>query len=142
MASNRAKASRYGRSDHGSAKLYAERIANADARVAYTRQWRNGIGRAKAAKWQSEYRQSEAARARRVANEAARRARMRSADMRDVSAGLIAELRQMPCAYCGGVGGHIDHGIPLAAGGLHAIDNLVPACRSCNGRKRMSLSWW
>lgn len=62
--------------------------------------------------------------------------------MGDVSAGVIAQLRQMPCAYCGADGGQIDHGIPLAMGGLHALDNLVPACKPCNSRKRISLSWW
>jgi 5-methylcytosine-specific restriction endonuclease McrA len=29
----------------------------------------------------------------------------------------------------------IDHMIPLSRGGTNTIDNLVPACRSCNSRK-------
>ena len=38
------------------------------------------------------------------------------------------------CAYCGYKVPRltIDHVIPLAKGGLHTLDNLVPACRPCN----------
>jgi 5-methylcytosine-specific restriction endonuclease McrA len=40
------------------------------------------------------------------------------------------------CAYCG-VSGPLeaDHRVPLARGGSNFIDNILPACRSCNGRK-------
>jgi 5-methylcytosine-specific restriction endonuclease McrA len=41
------------------------------------------------------------------------------------------------CAYCGTHGDmHMDHFIPLAGGGTHALGNLVPACPSCNYSKR------
>jgi 5-methylcytosine-specific restriction endonuclease McrA len=41
------------------------------------------------------------------------------------------------CAYCGSkVLIEIDHRIPLARGGSNLIDNILPACRSCNRRKR------
>lgn len=50
-----------------------------------------------------------------------------------------AELRKMrlqPCFYCGAAkSGTIDHIVPISRGGQHSIGNLVPACRSCNGRK-------
>ena len=37
------------------------------------------------------------------------------------------------CAYCGSDGPlHLDHVEPLALGGLHTPDNLVPACQRCN----------
>jgi 5-methylcytosine-specific restriction endonuclease McrA len=37
------------------------------------------------------------------------------------------------CAYCGSDGPlHLDHVEPLARGGLHTPDNLVPACQRCN----------
>jgi 5-methylcytosine-specific restriction endonuclease McrA len=40
------------------------------------------------------------------------------------------------CAYCGAHGDmHMDHFIPLARGGTHALGNLVPACPSCNYSK-------
>ena len=40
------------------------------------------------------------------------------------------------CAYCAREGQlHADHRIPLARGGYNSIDNIVPACSSCNLRK-------
>ena len=40
------------------------------------------------------------------------------------------------CAYCGGAGPlEADHRIPLSRGGANNIDNILPACRSCNGKK-------
>lgn len=41
------------------------------------------------------------------------------------------------CAYCGTRGDmHMDHFIPLAQGGTHTLDNLVPACPTCNLNKQ------
>ena len=42
------------------------------------------------------------------------------------------------CAYCGveGIGLTIDHVVPLSKGGTCYIDNIVPACLSCNSKKR------
>lgn len=39
------------------------------------------------------------------------------------------------CVYCGGFADEVDHVVPVKIGGVDAIDNLVPACRSCNRRK-------
>lgn len=39
------------------------------------------------------------------------------------------------CAYCGRDANTVDHITPKAAGGTDTPDNLVAACRSCNGRK-------
>ena len=44
------------------------------------------------------------------------------------------------CFYClievkRGINLHLDHKTPLARGGAHSTDNLVPACRNCNLRK-------
>jgi hypothetical protein len=39
------------------------------------------------------------------------------------------------CAYCGEVAKSLDHVIPRHKGGLTVIENLVPACLSCNGHK-------
>lgn len=40
------------------------------------------------------------------------------------------------CAYCGSnVQIEIDHRIPLIRGGSNTIENILPACRSCNRRK-------
>lgn len=40
------------------------------------------------------------------------------------------------CVYCGGGAGTADHVHPRAKGGGHRLGNLVPACRTCNGKKR------
>lgn len=48
------------------------------------------------------------------------------------------------CAYCCAVGElHIEHVIPLARGGRHAIGNIVPACSTCNYSKgnRLLVEW-
>lgn len=44
------------------------------------------------------------------------------------------------CFYCGASGRMtIDHVVPLARGGKHEADNLVPACQSCNSSKGAKL---
>lgn len=48
----------------------------------------------------------------------------------------ITMLLDDPCSYCGGVGGTIDHIVPIKAGGTSEWDNLTAACRSCNASKR------
>lgn len=40
------------------------------------------------------------------------------------------------CQYCGGMAETIDHVVPRSRGGDHAWDNVVAACRRCNGAKR------
>lgn len=41
------------------------------------------------------------------------------------------------CAYCGEQKPlERDHSIPLSRGGSHTASNIVPACRSCNSRKK------
>lgn len=49
------------------------------------------------------------------------------------------------CAYCGQKADeiHIDHVVPLAKGGRHALGNLAVSCKQCNVRKHaMFLSVW
>jgi hypothetical protein len=45
------------------------------------------------------------------------------------------------CAYCGDQPEtiHMDHVIPLARGGRHAIGNVLPACPTCNHSKSATL---
>jgi 5-methylcytosine-specific restriction endonuclease McrA len=40
------------------------------------------------------------------------------------------------CQYCGGPAESIDHVLPRSRGGTHTWDNVVAACRRCNGRKQ------
>lgn len=41
------------------------------------------------------------------------------------------------CAYCGVAGGALqrDCVLPISRGGRYTVDNVVPACRSCNTSK-------
>ena len=39
------------------------------------------------------------------------------------------------CAYCAGAADTVDHVVPRSRGGRHEWDNVVAACRRCNGRK-------
>src|SRR5262252_3059705 len=50
----------------------------------------------------------------------------------------ILEQYDNRCAYCGATGRllTIDHKIPISRGGHHTKENVVPACRPCNSRKK------
>ena len=45
------------------------------------------------------------------------------------------------CVYCGVLCEILeqDHVVPLSRGGKHILENVVPACRSCNARKNDAL---
>ena len=45
------------------------------------------------------------------------------------------------CKYCGGSNLRLtqDHVVPLSRGGAHTRSNIVPACNSCNSRKKDKL---
>ena len=53
---------------------------------------------------------------------------------------VLLERTDGRCWYCGKTIAldelTKEHKIPQSRGGLHALDNLVAACRSCNTRKR------
>lgn len=53
-----------------------------------------------------------------------------------VTASEVGLIMSSPCVYCGAAAEHLDHLFPLARRGLHCRDNLVPACATCNVRKR------
>lgn len=48
------------------------------------------------------------------------------------------------CQYCGTKDGpfHCDHVYPWSKGGETSVDNLVTACRRCNGRKSNRVGLW
>ena len=84
---------------------------------------------------------------RRALKEQRRRARLRANDVREVTATDLATLLRRAggcCAYCGKRAVlTIDHIIPIARGGRHAIGNLTPACGPCNSSKgaRLLVEW-
>jgi 5-methylcytosine-specific restriction endonuclease McrA len=51
------------------------------------------------------------------------------------------------CAYCGvpldrrSRGGHLDHLVPVAAGGANGVYNLVLSCPQCNGDDKRDEDW-
>ncbi len=48
----------------------------------------------------------------------------------------IKESYSYRCAYCNEIKPlSADHIVPLASGGRHDIDNIVPTCQSCNSSK-------
>jgi 5-methylcytosine-specific restriction endonuclease McrA len=50
---------------------------------------------------------------------------------------FILRLLDSPCRYCGSTEEiTVEHITPLIRGGSHTIDNLGPACRSCNSSKQ------
>ncbi len=74
------------------------------------------------------------------AQNSSRRARLRGAEVNDLTAEQWTEIKAAfghRCAYC-----HVkpplltmDHVIPLVDGGGHTASNIVPACQPCNSRK-------
>jgi len=67
-----------------------------------------------------------------------RRARLVSAAGSFTTAEWTALVKRYDgnCAYCGGNGPlEVEHRIPLCRGGTNSIDNILPACRTCNTRK-------
>lgn len=48
---------------------------------------------------------------------------------------FLTVLYSSVCVYCGDPAAEADHFYPLSRGGLHCVDNLVPACLPCNRSK-------
>ena len=50
---------------------------------------------------------------------------------------IILSAFKYRCAYCGAKPKRLeqDHITPLSKGGSHSLNNIVPACRSCNAKK-------
>lgn len=59
---------------------------------------------------------------------------------------IVLESNNYVCTYCGGHANTADHVIPVSKGGGHSLDNLVPACTTCNStrqdRDRVRLKYW
>ncbi len=75
-----------------------------------------------------------------VAHTQLRRARLKNAPINDLTAAqwlAIKVLYRWRCVYCSKktVALTQDHVVPLSKGGSHTMENIVPACRSCNSKK-------
>ena len=72
---------------------------------------------------------------------ATRTARIKHAPIRDLTRAEWEEIKAAygyRCVYCGQKPTKLtmDHITPLVKGGAHTKSNIVPACRSCNSKKR------
>lgn len=70
-----------------------------------------------------------------------------AATIHDLSDGQWAALVAAwdGCAYCGAADAHLqkDCMLPISRGGRYTLDNVVPACRSCNASKcNTELTTW
>lgn len=76
-----------------------------------------------------------------------RRARMCGGDVREVTNRDLIQMALRQCSECFWCHERatltIDHVIPIARGGRHAIGNIVMACASCNKRRRdrLPIEW-
>lgn len=69
-----------------------------------------------------------------------REMRKRNVEINDLTIEQWEEIKiqfNYLCAYCGRSGFKLtmDHISPISRGGNHTVNNLVPACRSCNASK-------
>lgn len=142
---SRAKARAY-------ARLY--RITHRDKLVAYQREWRSRniqkvresnrrrYAVTRALRLESTRRWTQQHPAVHAHNEAARRARKRSADGSHTLAEWLHLLERSAyrCSYCGLQSGRLtrDHDVPLIRGGSDRIGNIRPACARCNSKKGRS----
>lgn len=50
----------------------------------------------------------------------------------------LLDFHEWKCVYCGGEYTDMDHVVPVLHGGGTTKNNVVPACRKCNSKKRAS----
>ena len=118
--------------DHFLEKMRRRRDANPESHREYSRQWR---------KDNPEMHCEQSRR---------RRALSRSASQRAIIPLTLGQVRERfalfgdRCAYCGFAERlTVDHVLPLTAGGLDEVDNIAPACVSCNsGKKDRQVEVW
>jgi 5-methylcytosine-specific restriction endonuclease McrA len=90
--------------------------------------------------YRKEYRETHRDQVR--ANNNLRKARQRNAPIADLTGAQWEQIKASyrgRCAYCGKPTDNLtmDHVVPLARGGAHTASNIVPACLTCNMRKKV-----
>jgi 5-methylcytosine-specific restriction endonuclease McrA len=72
----------------------------------------------------------------RAARRRSRRVAASGSDLTDAEWGVILDA-WAACAYCGADGPALqkDCVLPISRGGRYTLENVVPACRSCNASK-------
>lgn len=113
----------------------AWRAANPERHAESVREW-HAQNREKSLEYQRRYRERN--RERRKVLNGRRKQQMDRGDLAPEQWLEILEEFDHACAYCQvrGVPLELEHMTPLSRGGQHTKDNVVPACRDCNGRKR------
>lgn len=109
------------------AKLRDKRNRNRDAFNKWSREWKA--------------KQGDKYRARRVAYQAKRGCLLSGARADNISE-LVLRIRsakKIPCYYCktiiAGRDAHIEHIVPISAGGSNSSENICASCATCNLRK-------
>lgn len=118
------------------AAVQAWRDADPERHRAGSRDWyRRNAESARAAKLAEYYADPESFYARNLV----RKARINDAvcehGPKCVSARFLRSMYHAECLYCGDPAEAADHFVPLARGGLHCVENIVPACQPCNSSK-------
>jgi 5-methylcytosine-specific restriction endonuclease McrA len=120
------------------------RANNCDARREYNREYQaNNLEAARERSRQWATNNPDKARA----NSARRRARQLDATVEvftteELHAHWLSKgIDPEKCWYCAKPVEHYDHFEPLSRGGKHSMDNLVPACASCNLSKHARCPW-
>lgn len=114
----------------------AWREVNRDRHRRVTREWyQANIEHARSAKMAEYQRNPEAFYARNLTRKARLLAAICTHGPKCVGASFLKALYASTCIYCGDPAEHADHFHPLARGGLHCIENIVPACAACNSHK-------
>ena len=140
--------------DEGSRHMYANFGCRCDAcklaNAAYLAEFRQRPGKQEIAReasrrWALEHPDEFAERVRRIQrrNGPKRKIRMLNGDTRAVSERdwlRLCARHDFRCFYCDEKKKlTMDHIVPISRGGRHSIGNLIPACQSCNSRKRHRL---
>ena len=125
----KALAHHYKIQDIANEKRRLNRLKNLDKQMAHSRQWQKDnkeAARAIKSNWRHKNREIV------KANKDKREQLKKDGN---VPSSFVRQLRKMPCNYCGKFYDgkmQIDHVLPISKGGLHIVENLVSACRTCN----------